>query len=479
MKLEPSAPLEKLGAAAAAHGAVLYNVGGAVRDRLLGYAAADDDLAGPKRPEELARLHLPQTTVLDPVNGLGTALIQSGPPGDRQTFEYTAFRTDSYGRGGEHRPTEIVFTEDIALDAGRRDFTVNALYARLPDGEVLDPTGSGLSDLASRTLRMTRPDTLSEDALRILRLIRFAAALDFTPEPATLAAARENVDGLRDISEERIQGEFFRILLGDTAYGQKNAVSRALYMMRDLGVLPYVLPELVEGQGFQQSPQYHRYDVLDHQIETCAAAPPDLVTRLAALLHDVSKPEAYRRDGNMHEHAKLGAERAASALARLRAPRRLTTEVAELVRDHMFDLENKAKDKAVIRRLNILGPEQFLRLADLREADFAGSGMHQKAQSAEKWRRVLTALEKEKAPFTTSGLAVSGNDLMRELHLKPGPAVGWLLGMLLEHVQLRPSQNNYKSLIKYAKIIAAGSAGADRSASETLGMPGTEDTNGV
>lgn len=459
MILQPSAPLAQLGTAAAERGAALYHVGGAVRDRLLGYRASDDDLAGPKRPEELARLHLPQTTVLDPVNGLGTALIQTGPQGGRQTYEYTAFRTDSYGRGGEHRPTEVVFTEDIELDALRRDFTVNALYVRLTDGQVLDPTGRGLADLGARTLRMTRPDTLSEDALRILRLIRFAAVLGFDIEPGTLDAARRCAGSLQDISWERIQAELFRILLGDTAYGQQGAVSRALYLMRDLGVLSYVIPELADGQGFAQAARYHRYDVLDHQIETCQAAPPDLVTRLAALLHDIAKPETYRRDGNMYGHADLGAVRAAEVLSRLRAPRRLTSEVADLVRHHMFDLENQAKDRAVIRRINMLGPKQFQRLADLREADFIGSGRGQEPVSAAKWRRILADLEKEDVPFSISGLAVSGADLMRELHLGPGPAVGELLGRLLEHVQLRPSQNNYKSLIKYAKICAAGLMG--------------------
>lgn len=475
MKLVLSEPLRKLGEAAEESGAAIYNVGGAVRDRLLGYEAADDDLAGPLRPEELTRLHLPRTTVLDPVNGLGTALIQSSLSGERHTYEYTAFRTDSYGRGGEHRPDGVVFTGDIEQDARRRDFTVNALYVRLSDAEVLDPTGQGLADLRTRTLRMTRPDTLAEDALRILRLIRFAAALDFTIEEKTLWAARDNAHALCDISFERLQAELFRILLGDAAYGCRDAVGRALRLMRDLGVLAYVLPELMDGQSFAQAPRYHRYDVLDHQIETCQAAPPDLTTRLAALLHDVAKPEAYRRDGNMYEHAALGADRAGQMLRRLRAPRQLTAEVTELIRCHMFDLENNAKEKAVIKRLNQLGKEQFLRLADLREADFAGSGMDHPALSAEKWRRVLDGLEHKDAPFTAADLAVNGSDLMRELHIAPGPAIGSLLRRLLEYAQLRPSQNNYKSLIKYAKIIAAGSAGADRSASDIV----TEDTKGV
>ena len=153
-------------------------------------------------------------------------------------------------------------------------------------------------------------------------------------------------------------------------------------------------------------------------------------------------------------------------LDRLKAPRRLTRDVADLVHHHMFDLENNAKEKAVIRRLNLLGREQFLRLADLREADFAGSGMDHPADSAGKWRQVLDDLERGQAPFTPADLAVSGDDLMRELHMKPGPALGDLLSKLLEYAQLRPSQNNYKSLIKYAKILGAGSAGADRSASD-------------
>lgn len=464
MKTAVPAPLTELGRNARAQDTVIYCVGGAVRDALLGFLPQDNDLAGPLRPEELVRLHLPATTVLDPVNGLGTALLQLGPPADRHTFEYTAFRKDSYGRDGGHQPEDVVFTTDIHEDALRRDFTVNALYAELPDGNVLDPTGSGLADLKNRVIRMTRPDTMEEDPLRILRMVRFAAALDFETDPLTFQAARENVGRLACISKERIRDELFRILLGDTVYGTAGAVRRALYMLRDLEALPYILPELEEGRGMQQPRQYHRYDVLDHQIESAQAAPPELETRLAALLHDISKPEAFRADGNMYRHAELGEARAAAALKRLHAPRQLTKDVTQLVRHHMFDLENHAKPKAVLRRLNQLGERQFLRLADLREADFAGSGRNHDAPSAGKWRAQLAQLQQNQAPMHTAELPLSGEDLMRELHLMPGPQIGELLEKLLLYAQQHPSQNNYQSLAKYAKMMSAGSAGSGRSA---------------
>ena len=466
MKTEVPAPLAALGRAAEAQGTVFYIVGGAVRDALLGFSPADHDLAGPLRPEEVASLHLSDITVLDPVNGLGTALLQQGTPGDRHMYEYTAFRMDSY-RDGCHRPQEVVFTTDIHQDALRRDFTINALYAKLPEGNIIDPTGAGTADLEARTVRMIRPDTMQEDALRILRMVRFACALGFEIDADTWKAAEENIPHLAHISGERIRDELFRILLSDTVYGTEGAVRRGLYMLRDLGALPYILPELEEGRGMAQPSRYHRYDVLDHQIESAQAAPADLITRLAALLHDISKPEAFSADGNMYRHAELGEEKAAGLLARLHVSRQLTKDVTQLIRHHMFDLENHAKPKAVLRRLNALGPEQFVRLADLREADFAGSGRNHAAHSAAKWRQELAKLQEAGAPMSVSDLPISGKDLMREMHMGPGPQIGELLEKLLLYAQQHPAQNNYQSLAKYAKMLAAGSAVAGRSAPDT------------
>jgi len=454
-------------------GITLYVVGGYVRDSLLESSAGvklhkkrtrettfreeatrDVDVCAAAPPDVLAGLQIEGVTIAEKSYGMGTLSLTQHWNGQTYSYEYTAFRADHYRQGGAHRPDGVTFTDRMEVDAARRDFTVNALYAG-QDGLVLDPTGRGLSDLAQQTIAQVLDETLSQDALRILRMVRFACALGFAIDPATWRTARANVRHLANISAERIRDELFLILLGDVTYGRKDAVLRALRMLRDLGALGYILPELLEGAGFEQKKQYHAYDVLDHNLHACAAAPPDLVTRLAALLHDIAKPSAYARDGNMYAHGDDGADMAAAALARLRAGNELAANVSQLVRYHMFDLDNRAKERAVIRLITKLGKERFLRLCDLREADFIGSGRGMKADSAHKWRTILRKLEEAGAPLHKKQLAVNGNDIMQELSIGPGKRVGDILSALHIIALKKPSQNTYQSLIRYAKIIDA------------------------
>ena len=161
-------------------------------------------------------------------------------------FEHTTFRSDSYAPGGGHRPVSVAFSDRLEADAFRRDFTVNALYADLCTGDILDPTG-GLADLKAGLLRATSPDPariMGDDALRVMRLARFSGELGFAPEPATLAAARGNAAGLQEISGERIRDELNKILLADLKYGKPGAVYRGLEILESLGALDSVLPEL-------------------------------------------------------------------------------------------------------------------------------------------------------------------------------------------------------------------------------------------
>lgn len=441
----------------AAHHIELYVVGGYVRDSILGFPAGGDengdiDVCAAAPPDVLAALRIEGVSISEKSYGMGTLALTQSWEGGQRAYEYTAFRADNYGRGGAHRPSSVTFTGSMEVDASRRDFTVNALYAGR-DGAVLDPTGRGLADLEGRLISQVLDETMSQDALRILRMVRFACALGFAVDPDTWRTARANVPGLADISAERIRDEFFLILTGDTKYGRQDAVERGLRMLRDLGALSHILPELLEGAGFAQAKKYHAYDVLDHSIHACACAPPDLAGRLAALLHDVAKPSVYGQDGNLYAHPDQGAAMATAALERLRADKDTVSRVAELIRYHMFDLDDRAKEKAVLRLLARLGREQFLRLCDLREADFCGSGRGMEATSAKKWRNILRKLEDAGAPLQKSELAVDGNDVMRELALKPGKRVGDILSALHIIALKKPAQNNYQSLIRYAKMI--------------------------
>ncbi len=389
--------------------------------------------------------------------GLGTVVITQLKGAVKYDYEFTEFRRDSYGRGGAHRPESVVFTHSIRSDALRRDFTINALYADM-DGEVKDPTEKGLADLESKMVRMTHAQTMDEDALRILRMVRFACELGFEIDGETFDAAKRNVAKLDAISAERIRDEFFKIIMADKRYGKSGSVYRGLDLLRRLGAVEAVIPGISGGDGFAQSPKYHRYDVMEHLFRTCAAAYPDIRVRMAALLHDISKPEAYNRDGNMYGHAQMGAVAARNVLKRLKAGKQLSDDVVELVAAHMFDLDNSAREKTVIKMIPKLGKNQFVRLCRLREADFEGSGMDNEPRSAHKWREVLDRLESSKAPLSRSELAINGHDIMRELDIPPGKAVGGLLGKAHMHALKKPAQNNYKSLIRYVRMLYTGTA---------------------
>lgn len=454
MKMELDSALVRLMEEFANKGVELYVVGGYVRSRLLNLPIKDVDLCSAWTPEQIKEIDLDGIHISEREFGMGTLTISQQTEGGVRHYEYTAFRTDNYRLDGGHRPLGVTFTKSLEEDSLRRDFTINALYAK-QDGVVIDPTNRGILDIHAKKIAQVRPDTLSQDALRILRMVRFSSSLGFGIQKETYLAARENIHKLEAISKERLRDELFLTILADTAYGKKEAVLNGLMMLKDLGVFGYSLPELTEGCGFLQLSQYHAYDVLDHSIHACACSPPDLVTRLAALLHDVAKPSTYRQDGTMYAHNKKGAEMALTMLKRLKVDTATCKNVAELVYWHMFDLTNEAKPKAVIRLIVILGKEQFLRLCDLREADFEGSGRGMEATSAQKWRMILKQLEERGAPIKISDLAVDGNDIMKELEISPGKRVGEILKCLHQIALKKPSQNNYTSLIRYAKMIDA------------------------
>ncbi|MBQ6235030.1 MAG: CCA tRNA nucleotidyltransferase [Clostridia bacterium] len=417
----------------------LYAVGGCVRDALLGRKVHDVDLASKARPDELiayAKAFGIEAKIVQKT--LGTVLITV----DGTDYEHTTFRTESYGAGGEHKPDAVRFSDSPEVDAFRRDFSVNALYESVSDGTILDPTG-GIADLENRVLRTTTKDPaviLRDDGLRILRLVRFAAALDFSIDPLTWEAARANAALLNDVAWERRRQELDKILLGPRVFD-------ALSMLRDVGVLPYLLPELVLCEGMEQRKDYHKYDVLTHLFRTCEHTPEELALRLAGLLHDVGKPEAYRRDGKLYAHDVYGTEIARTMLSRLRYPIALTERVCGVIRIHMFDLNGAASDATIRKRFAEFGRERTEDLIAIREADIRGSG-YQTGYVAERWRRIYDDMQREHAPFSESELAVSGKDIMDELGIPAGERVGRIKHALLLRCAVHPEENERKTLLK-------------------------------
>ena len=420
-------------------GATLYAVGGCVRDALLGREVHDVDLSSRLRPDEMlafAEAHGIRARIVQPQ--LGTVLFTV----DGTEYEHTTFRTESYGAGGVHRPDEVRFSDSPETDAFRRDFSVNALYESVSDGTILDPTG-GLFDLEARVLRTTTKDPtviLKDDGLRILRLVRFAAALDFSIDPDTWEAAKANAALLDDVTWERKRQELDRILTGERVF-------YALTMLRDVGALAYLLPELLDCDGMEQRKEYHRYDVLTHLFHTCEHTPNELGVRLAGLLHDVGKPEALHRDGKLYSHDIYGAEIARTMLERLRYPNDLIDFVCGVIRIHMFDLTEGASEATLRKRFVEFGEMRTQALIRIREADIRGSG-YQTDYVAERWRKVLKDMIDARVPFSEGELAVTGKDIMEELGIPAGERIGKIKHALLLRCAVHPEENNREALLR-------------------------------
>ena len=436
-------------------GAPVYLVGGCVRGSLLGLPAADVDIASAALPEQVlaaaARMGV-QAAVVN--RALGTVELYLA--GER--IEHTAFRRESYAPGGGHAPESVQLGASLKEDALRRDFSVNALYYDIAADAVLDPTGRGFVDLEKRRLRSARPsaeEMIRDDALRLLRMVRFACQLGFTIQKELFLQARRYAHQIAALPRERIAPELTKILLSDTAYDIPQSVppqKRGLLYLKALGLMQILIPEFARADEMGKC-QYHKYSVLMHSICSCAAAPPDLVTRLAALLHDIGKPVAWLEQGNMHGHDAIGAPMAEERLKALGFSHKIAGQVRVLVAAHMFDLDGRTRQVRVRRQVQRMGHEAFYRLADLREADVIGSG---KARPpvliAEYFREVAGKMKAEGIPMSPADLAISGKDL-QDLGLR-GPQIGQVLQKLVELCAGSPEQNTPKRLLAQARGLA-------------------------
>ncbi len=424
----------------------LYAVGGFVRDALLGRPSHDIDLCSALTPDRMqayaAAFGIPCPLVNE---RLGTVLLCFG---DRK-YEHTTFRTESYPSGGAHTPSAIAFTDSLEADAFRRDFSINALYQNVFTGAIIDPTG-GQADLARGILRTTTPDPidiLQDDGLRILRLVRFAVTTGFAIDDATWCCACENVHLLDDIAWERKRQELERLLTeGD--------VFRALTLLKDCGALFLLIPELSEADGMEQRKDFHQYDVLTHLFHTCAEMPSEVPLRLMGLLHDVGKPACLRETGNFHRHAVYGEAMTRTILRRLTVPNAVISRVAGAVRQHMFDLDEQAKESTLRKKFVALGRQGTEDLIALREGDIRGSG-YRLTYKAERWRKVYAKQCSDGCPWTTDELAVSGAELMEALKLPPSREIAALKYRLLLHCVCRPKDNTKERLLRIARDSAA------------------------
>jgi len=420
-----------------------YVVGGSLRDVLMGRAPSDWDLATDARPDALAG-RLPGAAY---ENAFGTVAVRRS----ELVFEITTFRIE-HEYADFRRPHRLEFGDTIDEDLARRDFTVNAMaWGSTPTGSahhLVDPF-DGLGDLAARQLRAVGdPDArFREDALRMVRAIRFVAMLGFEIEAPTLEAISRNAGLVAHLSGERIAAELAQLLAAPRP-------STGLDLAARTGLLEVISPELAAQRGIPQA-KVPGEDLWGHTLRTVDAAPADRpVVRLAALLHDIGKPATFAA-GHFHDHDVVGANQATALLQRLRYPKSITDEVAELVRHHMFPVDPNATDAAIRRFIRRVGPERIDALLALRRADDIGSGVDPDSADMTAFRARIEAEIAAGAALDRHALVIDGNDLIRELGLAPGPALGRMLDALTERVISDPALNERGSLLLLAQGILA------------------------
>jgi poly(A) polymerase len=404
-------------------------VGGCVRDFLLGREPGDYDIATSARPEQVEKL-FKRTVAVGRKFGV-MVVVENGRP-----FQVATFRAEADYRDGRH-PEQVTFG-DAEADAQRRDFTVNGLFYD-PVAEKLHDWVGGEKDLRAKIIRTigVPEERFAEDHLRLLRAVRFAAQLGFGIEPQTFAAVRTLAPKIELISAERIRDELIKLF-------QPPHAARGLVLLRDSGLLPGVLPELVATIVCEQSPDFHpEGTVFEHirlMLEKMATNPPSPRSGFGAasahpslpwavILHDIAKPATVERDpvtGKIHfyDHEKVGAALAGRILQRLRFPKKQTDEIVACVRQHMQFKDVKQMRKATLRRL--LLRETFSLELELHRLDCLGS--HGALDHYE--FLVQQAAELEKQPAIRPPL-LTGDDLIA-LGVKPGPAMGALLAEIRE-----------------------------------------------
>ncbi len=440
-----SRPLRRLGEVLAQAGHEAWLVGGAVRDLLEKRPVGDFDVATDAPPQTVMRLfHRTFPTGIRH----GTVTVHYAG----LQVEVTTFRTET-GYVDGRRPDSVWFVGSIDEDLSRRDFTINGIAASLasgkvPSGTLRDPHG-GVRDLAAKVIRCIGDplERFGEDGLRPLRACRFAAQLGFRVDGPTLGAIPRTLETVAQVSAERIREELSKLLISERP-------SVGLTLIEETGLGELILPELHRCAGIVQA-EMHCFDVLTHSLLSCDAAPSDLRLRVAALLHDIGKATTVGSDEagrpTFHRHEHESARMAHELMSRLRFSNAERDHVVHLVRHHMFNYDASWSDAAVRRFLARVGASNVPDLLALRRADQIGHcGRRDVSTNLVELQRRIERVREQGAALTINDLAIDGTVLMRELGIKPGPAVGTILRELLETVMADPALNTERRLIEIA-----------------------------
>jgi putative nucleotidyltransferase with HDIG domain len=386
-------------------------------------------------------------------------------------FEITTYRSD--GTYDDHRrPSEVTWGKTIEDDLKRRDFTINAMAMKVKQSvlenffdqkvfppkvvlaadqyELIDPFG-GIKDLAEREISAVGDPNLrfKEDALRMLRAIRFSAQLEMEITANTLTAINQHAGLIEHVSWERVQDEFFKILTSPLP-------KRGIELMAEVGLLEFIMPELLEAKDVEQG-GHHNTDVWTHTLDAVNFCPsPDPIVRLATLLHDIGKPRTQQITDNkitFYNHEIIGSRMASKIAQRLKLSKKDTDRVFSLVRYHMFYYQPENNDASIRRFMRKVGLENIDDILDLREGDRLGSGARKTSWRLEEMKERM--IEQLNQPMEVNDLAIDGHDLMKELKMKPGKQIGQVLNNLFEEVLEKPALNTKPILLEKAKALIA------------------------
>ena len=434
---------------------VAFLVGGCVRDLMMGNNPKDYDVTTNATPEEIIAL-FPKTFyentygtvgVVTCGEDLGTVCSDESV----KIVEVTPYRLESDYTDSRH-PDEVEWSKSIEDDLKRRDFTVNAMAYNPISGEVVD-LFNGQNDLRDKILRAVGdPDKrFQEDALRLMRAVRFVCQLDFDLDSVTRESLERNSGLLKNISRERVRDEFIKTINTDF-------IMRGVVLMRDLNILQFVVPELLRGIGVMQN-QAHSFDVWEHNLRTAQHAADKkwpLHIRLSALFHDISKPETRRfskekNDYTFYGHDVVGGRVSREIMERLKFPKDISETVVTLVRWHMFFSDTEQITLSAVRRLiSNVGKDNIWDLINLRICDRIGTGRPKE----EPYRlRMYESMVKQalEDPISLKMLKTDGVRIMSVTQETPGPKVGYILHALFNEVLEEPARNTEEYLDNRAK----------------------------
>lgn len=438
-----------------------YVVGGAVRDMLMGRPTTDWDFTTNAKPEEIMKVFQHRFynnvygTVGLPVDGLMEEMKSQGwqtdpeflsdKTGNDRVLDVTTYRFD-LGYSDNRRPDEVRWGTELKDDLSRRDFTINALALRQVDDniEIVDWFG-GQEDITNRLVRTVgdAKNRFEEDALRMMRAIRFGAQLGFSIESTTLAAIQQSAGLIEHVSWERIRDELFKILASDYP-------ADGIALLLNAGLLDHILPELLPMRGIKQG-GHHIYDVWTHSLEALRACPSsDPLVRLATLFHDIGKPKTVRYQGprgvTFYGHEVVGARMVRSIGDRLRLPKDQLEKLVTLVRWHMFVYNPEMTDGSIRRFIKNVGLTNINDMILLRVGDRKGGGSKATSWRLDEMQQRIG--EQLYEPMSIKDLAIDGKDVMETLSIPPSREVGTVLNALFEEVLDDSSKNNRDYLLK-------------------------------